>query len=112
MTAKLTTRQKARASKDPAIAEMSNELDTFTALDVLAESEGGKILIANLSKDIIATVEVLTSQYAELSLEKFISYSAKMKEKLSLLRVLTRAKDNKKFVTDEIETLLAEALPD
>ena len=107
-----TTRQKVKESNDPLIEDMGTELDTFIALDALSLTDGGKILIKSLTKDIISTVESLCMKYPELTQTQFIAYSAKMKEKLDILRTLTRANKNKSILTEEIEKLLEETLQD
>jgi len=107
-----TLKQKAKESNDPAIEEMLEELDTFTSLEILANSDGGKILTKALTKDIIATMETLAVKYPELTIQQFIAYSAKVKEKLDILRTLTRANKQKQIISEEIEKLLEENLQD
>ncbi len=107
-----TVRQRARKSKDPAVLSMSDELDTLNAIEALSLSEGGKVLTNLLIKDIISAVEALATRHSDLTLQQFISYSSKIKEKLDLVRIIARSKDNKKFITDEINSLLEQALPE
>lgn len=109
---KKTTRQKARESKDPRVEEMSDEFDAFNALDILSTSEGGKILIKSLTKDVMGTLETIVLKYNTLTHIEFIAYSAKIKEKIDILRSLTRARKNKQFITEEIDKLLEETLQD
>lgn len=105
-----TTRQKIKESNDTRIVEMGSELDNFIGLDALSISDGGKLLIGSLKKDIITTIETLASGYKELTQTQFIGHCAGLKERLDILRALTRARKNKEFITEEINKLLDEAL--
>lgn len=89
---------------------VADELDVLASLDVLADSEGGKILVKNLTKDIVTTVELLAAKFKTATHVELIAYCAAMKEKLDVLRSLTRSKRNKKFKREELEELLKEPL--
>lgn len=86
--------------------EQQDDIDVYTALKTVASSDGGKILIANLLKDIVGTVGVLENQYKTLSHIEVIAHCAAMSEKLALLRTLTRASQN----LDDLKKLLEDTL--
>lgn len=88
--------------------EQQDDLDTYTALKTFAGSEGGKVLIENLLKDVTNTVGILENQYKTLSHIELIAHCAALGEKLSLVRTLTRADKNIKDLTKLIEDTLAE----
>ena len=94
----------------PQQKDTKQELDTFKDLDILSKSKGGEILLTNLLKDVVANVDTLCLDYKKLNLQEFIGLSAQMKEKLDIVRILTRAEKNKQFLSDEMKRLAEEAL--
>lgn len=90
------------------IEEVTKDVDTFKALDALAHSDGGIIVIGSLKKDVVNGVESIISMYRTASEIELRASIAKLHADLSLLRVLTRSEANKKLAQDELEKLLAE----
>lgn len=88
--------------------EVQSDIDTFNHLAILADSDGGKIIVAGLKQDVVNGVEVLISKYKTASEIDLRSTIAKLQSDLSLLRVLTRADKNKKMAQAELEKMLAE----
>lgn len=88
--------------------EQQDDIDTFSALKTLKDSDGGKILIDNLLKDIVNTVGVLENQYRTLSHIELIGHCAALSEKLSLMRVLTRSSKNLKDLKEMLKNSLQE----
>lgn len=86
--------------------EQQDDLDTYHALKTLANSDGGKVLVDGLLKDIVGTIGVLENSYRTLSHIELIGHCAALSEKLSLMRILTRAGTN----YDELKKLLKDAL--
>lgn len=91
---------------------LADERDVFKDMEILAASKGGQILVSNLLKDILSAMEVMANDYSKLTHTEFIAHSAGIKEKMDIIRVLTRAEKNKKFVDEEIskqfESILTE----
>ena len=88
--------------------EQQNDLDVFNALKALKQSDGGKVLVENLLKDVVNTVGVLENQYKTLSHMEMVAYCASLSEKLSLIRVITRSEQNYKDLQDLLKDTLAE----
>jgi len=88
--------------------EQRDDLDLYNALKTVACSDGGKILIDTLLKDISNTIGILENQYKTLSHIELIGYCASLSEKLSLIRTLTRAKHNLDDLKKLIEDTLSE----
>jgi hypothetical protein len=86
--------------------DQQDDVDVYTALKTVASSDGGKILIANLLKDVVGSVGVLENQYKTLTHIELIAQCAALSEKLSLLRTLTRASKN----LDDLKKLLEDTL--
>lgn len=91
-------------------SEMQDELEKFTAIDILSESDGGKVLIESLTKDVVACIETICSSFQTSSHIELVATSAKLKERINLLQVLKRAKKNKEFISDEIKNLIIEEI--
>lgn len=77
---------------------IADDLDKASALEAVALSEGGKILVAGLLDDIVGCVDTLASKYKDMTLEQFVSTCADLKTKLDLRRAITRSPKNKKYL--------------
>lgn len=88
------------------IEKLQDDLDNLKKLDVIADSEGGKVLIETLTKDIVSSIDSLCSNFQTASHIELIAVIAKIKERLNIIRVLTRAKENKEFLSKEIKEML------
>lgn len=86
------------------------ENEVYKDLDILAKSKGGKVLTKTLIKDVVGIIDTLASKFDVMTHQEFMSYSAQMKEKLNIVRVLHRAEGNKDFLTEEIKKLLEEEI--
>lgn len=90
--------------------ELQKELDEVKKLDVLADSEGGKLLVKALLTDIVNGIDSLTMSFSTATHIELISNIAKIKERLNIVRSLTRAKKNKEFLSDELRDLLEQEI--
>ena len=110
MKPKKTLKQKIKESNDTEVQVLADELDTFTELDILARSKGGEILVGTMMKDIVSDIEAICHSSDKFTLQEFIAYSSRIKEKLNLVRVLKRSEKNKKFISEEIAEILSDSL--
>lgn len=92
----------------PEVTDMMQDLGKISSIKVLADSEGGKILVGSLVTDIVGTVDTLCARYQKLTLQEFVALSADMKSKIDLVRVITRAPKNKKSLEGLIEDTIKE----
>lgn len=88
------------------IEEMADRLDSVAALDALSISEGGRVLVDNLTQDIIALIDWLSIRGLTEAEAVVRGKCADLKSKIELVRSITRAKRNKDILEDEV----AEAL--
>ena len=79
-------------------------LDKYHDLKALADIPGGKILVEALLSDSVSKVETLMSQYQSLSHIEMIALCASIKEKMDVVRALTRAESNLKELSDALQT--------
>lgn len=101
-----------KQSENPLVKTMADDRDEAASLEAVALSNGGKVLVKGLTKDIIRGIERVAAMYQQLSHVEFIGLGAEMKSNIDMLRALTRAGKNKQYITDEIERLLGEELDD
>lgn len=92
----------------PEIEENAKELETYSELDSLASTTGGQILVDNLVKDIVGTIDWLAVRGLEDPEPQVRGKCADLKSKLELLRSLTRAKNNRDVLEVEISEALKE----
>lgn len=88
--------------------EMQSDLDTASALEAVALSRGGVIIIDSLTSDIVGLVSALAVKYKSASQLELVGLCADLKTKLDMLRVLCRAGNNKAFLLEQIGDALKE----
>jgi hypothetical protein len=87
---------------------VKEDVKKMKALATIPNTEGGKILIDSLGRDVVNGVESLISSYKEESDIKLRATIAKLQSDLALLRVLTRAEENSKVAQEALKNLLEE----
>lgn len=92
----------------PEIESIAEDVDKYHDLAVMAESAGGKIVRANLVKDIISSVDFIANKFKKLSHIELITECAELKSSLDLLRVMTRAKKNELDAQNALKDALTE----
>jgi hypothetical protein len=88
--------------------DIKKEVKKYAALEAVAKSEGGKILIDSLQKDVVSAIDELAHKYKDASHMELIAIISKMHSRLLILRTLNRAGANKKFSKQELEFLIDE----
>lgn len=89
----------------PNKTEIETDRENYLALSLLADSDGGKLLIANLLKDVASTVERLSMDYKTATHFELVRLCSDLNSKLSLYRSLTRAEGQLEIVDDVIASL-------
>jgi len=90
--------------------EIKKELDRVKSISVLANSDGGKILVKSFHKDIINDMDKLAYNYASLTHIEMIAICANLRTKLSLLRTFNNSKKNQEIAEKDLEESLKEEL--
>ena len=88
--------------------EVKEDIKKYSAIDAVSSTPGGKIVVTSLKKDITSAIDELTSKYKTLNHTEMIALCATLHARLSLLRVLNRAKKLKKLAQEELEFILTE----
>lgn len=78
-------------------------LDKYHDLKALADHPGGKVLVEGLLSDVVRKVDILSGGYATMPHIEMIAHLASLNEKLTILRALTRAKDNHKELSEALQ---------
>lgn len=87
---------------------IKKDVKKYTALKILSESDGGKILVDTMLKDIVSIVETLSYTIKPLKHEEYIHLAAKMSEKLSIYKSLINAPKNAKLAKEALAEALKE----
>jgi len=88
--------------------EVKTDIKKFSALEAVSNSEGGKILVTSLEKDITSSVDELSGKYKTATLNEMVALCARLSERLSMLRAIKGASKLKKLAKEELAFLLKE----
>jgi hypothetical protein len=88
--------------------DVIKDIQKFSAIDAVSNTAGGKIIVKSLQKDIVSSIDELSSKYKTSSHLEMIALCARLSERLTMLRVLTKAKKLKKLAQEELQFLLDE----
>lgn len=70
------------------------EYETFYSLDQLRKSDGGKVLVDTLMKDIANTVEAMVFQYKTLSHTELLGLCAEISVRYNTIRAIENSSKN------------------
>ena len=79
---------------------IAEDIEKFSALDVVATSEGGKILVKGLIEDVVNNLDGMLVNAKTMSIQEFVSVCASMKAQLDLARAIKRSGQHKDELTD------------
>lgn len=89
--------------------EVKDDVAKYSILQSVADSEGGKLLKKTLISDLVYEITKLLS-YRKLTLQEFITISAAIEVRWSLLLPLKNSKINKKDSEKELAKILQKEL--
>lgn len=92
----------------PTKKEIEKDLKNVKALEILAKSDGGKLIQEAVRKDLVVAIDNLANKYKELPHEKLVAYCADLRSQLGLLRLFNSAKSNRKFIEEQLNELYPE----
>lgn len=90
------------------LGQKADELDKAHALSVLAQTEGGKLLVEALVSDVISDISTISSRYKVLSHAELMAYCAALNANLTVMLSITRSKRNKDALQEQLEEMLKE----
>lgn len=97
-----------KKEKEQEVKIISEELKRVSSISVLAEMDGGKILIKKLIKEILDSMDTLCLKYKNLSLQEFVGICADMNVKLDLIKTFKKSSKNKEIAQEDLRKALEE----
>lgn len=88
--------------------EVEKDVRRAKDLEVLASSNGGKLLQTALRKDVASTISSLSYKYQEVSHAELIALCADLRSQFAMLKLLKNARTNSKFMQEQLDELLKE----
>lgn len=82
--------------------EIKKDIEKYKSLEILSESDGGKLLVNTVNKDLINSIEWLANNYKNASQSELVGYCASIQSNLAILRVLRNAKSNTSLAEDAL----------
>ena len=108
MAKNLDSRKLAREKgNEDEVLPVIEDAERYAALDGVANSEGGKILIEGLSSDCVDAIEVIRGSYKTATHAELLALCATLDARLAVLQSLQRAATNKTLARERIAELLA-----
>lgn len=104
----MTINEKLKKNKSKEVKEIVKDLEKVASIDAIADMDGGKVLLKSLAQDIVSDTEKLASNFKTLTMQEFVGIGASLKTNIEMIRVLTKAKDNKHFLQELLEQTLLE----
>lgn len=99
---------KAKTKKEELVESIVIDLKKVSAIEALASTEGGEVLLKSLAQDVISDIGKLSSNFSTLTLQEFVAIGASLKTNTDMIRVLSKANSNKKFLQELLEETLNE----
>lgn len=88
--------------------EIIEDIKRYSRIEAISNTEGGKIVLGGLRKDISSCISDITRGYGKYTHIELIAKCARLSEQLTLLRVLNRASKLKKFAQEELDFIESE----
>jgi len=82
--------------------EVEKDIKTYKSLSALANSDGGKLLIKTLRKDIKSDIDTICSLVNEDEMKLRVAIMS-LKKNIALLQTLTRSKKNLELALEALE---------
>lgn len=100
--------KKGLKSSDESVKGIAVDVDNYAALEAITNQQGGKILIATVTADALASIEGICGGYKKLSHPEIMALAASLKANVDMLRTLTRSGKNKDMAMAALEEALRE----
>jgi response regulator of citrate/malate metabolism len=90
---------------DQAKKEILDDIDKFKSIEVLNHTDGGKILVNTIFKDVVNTVDTLAVIYKTATLPELQAHCASLQSNLALLKVFKNAKKQVELAEEALKSL-------
>lgn len=91
---------------------IQKDIGNYASLEAVKNSEGGKLILTSLKKDVQSCLDEISSKYKTATHAELIATSAKLAERLTIYRMLTRSTKNKHLAQNQLDELLEEPTED
>lgn len=86
---------------------IQKELEIYTLLGSIYDSNAGKLLIETLAKQITQTINVLAMGYTTLSHIQLIAHCASIKSDMDMIKLLSSSNENKIILEEEVQKIIS-----
>lgn len=97
------------AGKEEQASEAIEDSERYASLESVANSEGGKLLIAAAKEDAVNAIEILSGSYRTATHAELVAHCATLAAHLALYRTLTNAHKNKTQARAAVHEILESA---
>jgi hypothetical protein len=87
------------------VQAVAEDIDKYASLKAVADSEGGKVLLQALNRDITGAVEALVAAYKTAPEHELRALVACLEARIQLARTLNRAGTNLELAEDVLKEL-------
>lgn len=77
------------------------EYETYHSLDQLRQSDGGKVLVDGLLKDIAGSIDVLAHRYGEMTRDQMTAICAEIAVRVNTVNAIRNSKANLDVIVEE-----------
>ena len=88
---------------------LSERMKNFKKLSSLYNSEGGKLLVKTLLKDVVQIMERIGTNYSTMTHQQFIAAGCNLGKTLDMVQVIAHSSANIKQTEEMLENLISEA---
>lgn len=90
------------------IVGLADEADLFHSLKAVYNTDGGKLVVSRLVRDVVSRVNWLSGNYQEASDMRLRTECAAIASLLGVAKLLTKAEENETFLNEQIAQALEE----
>lgn len=88
--------------------EIQKDIQKHSAIESMSKTEGGRLVISSLEKDILNTINIINSSFKTITHSELISLCAKMSEKTLLYKLMIGAEKKKNIALEDLHNFLKE----
>lgn len=90
------------------VSEIKESLDRVKSINVVSQTEGGKIIVKRFKNDILNSLDKLAYNYQQYSHTELISECANLRARLDILQTFTEAKRNQLIAEEDLASAISE----
>lgn len=83
--------------------KITEDIKRYKAIETMSKSLGGKIVLKEIKSDVVSTVDQLATKYGELTHIEMIALCAGLSEKLTMMKLVKNAKENKAMAIEALD---------